>query len=66
MKIRELREKRGFTKSELARAVGVKPSSEAQWENNEAMPSAAKLPQLAGILQCTIDELFRRPADESA
>ena len=66
MKIKELREKRGITLSGLAREMGVKPSSVAQWETGEAMPAAAKLPLLASILSCTIDALFGREADASA
>jgi len=66
MKIKELREKRGITLSGLAREMGVKPSSVAQWETGEAMPAAAKLPTLASILNCTIDALFGREADVSA
>lgn len=58
MKIRELREHRGITQTELARAMDVKQSSVAQWEKDESMPAAAKLPRLASILNCSIDALF--------
>lgn len=60
MKIKELREARNLSQTELARAMGVKHSSVAQWENNESMPAAAKLPKLAEILGCTIDALYNR------
>lgn len=66
MKIKELRERRGMTQTELARAMEVKNSSVAQWENNEAMPAAAKLPKLAAILECSIDALYGREANASA
>jgi len=58
MKIRELRERRGITQTELAKAMEVKQSSVAQWEKDESMPTAAKLPRLATILNCSIDALF--------
>ena len=58
MKIKELRELRGITQTELARAMEVKQSSVAQWEKDESMPAAAKLPRLAAILNCSIDALF--------
>jgi len=38
MKIRELRERRGITQTELAKAMEVKQSSVAQWEKDESMP----------------------------
>jgi len=58
LKIKELREQCGITQTELARAMEVKQSSVAQWENEEALPSAAKLPRLAEVLKCSIDALF--------
>jgi len=61
-RIKELRERLGISQSELARRMGVKHPSVVQWENGEAMPAAAKLPRLAAVLECTIDELYQKPS----
>lgn len=56
--IKRLRCALGLTQAELAKRVSVTQSQVAQWERGAAMPSAAKLPLLASVLGCTIDELF--------
>ena len=56
-----LRMTRGLTQAEQASEVGVTQSLVAQWERGASMPGAAKLPLLAEILHCTIDDLFRQP-----
>lgn len=63
MKIRELREARGLTMTQLAAAMGVTLVAVSKWELGQAMPSADKLPRLAEVLGCTIDELYRAPAE---
>ena len=50
----------GLTQAELAQKVSVTQSQVAQWERGAAMPSAAKLPLIASVLGCTIDELYGR------
>ena len=60
MKIREYREKRGMTKSELAQTMGVDLAAVSRWDSGEAMPRASKLPKLADLFGCTIDELYGR------
>ncbi len=66
MKIREHREKLGMTKSELAQIMGVDASAVTRWETGEAMPRASKLPKLADLFGCTIDELYGRTGPPSA
>lgn len=58
--LKELRQRKGMTQADLARIVGVTQSLVAQWERGASMPSAAKLPEIAKALDCTIDELFAR------
>jgi len=60
MRIRELREKVGMTQVQLADGMGVDQAAVARWEAGKAMPRAAKLPELAAFLHCTIDELYSR------
>lgn len=58
--IKELREVIGCSQEQLASQIGTDRSTVAKWETGAAMPSAAKLPLLASVLGCTIDELFGR------
>ena len=57
----KLRKKAGLSQQYIAAYLGVTQGAVSQWEKGQAMPSADKLPQLAQILGCTVDELFARP-----
>ena len=61
MKIRELREAAGLSKTDVAREMGVDLAADSRWDSGESMPRAAKLPKLAVLFHCSIDELFRDP-----
>ena len=62
MRIRELMEQRGMQRVKLAAAMGVSPACVTKWVQGTALPSADKLPKLAELLGCSIDELFdQRP-----
>lgn len=56
--LKRLRCSRQLTQAELAQEVGVTQSLVAQWERGASMPSAARLPILANVLHCKIDDLF--------
>lgn len=56
--LKNLRKKCGKTQMELAKELGVNRSAVACWELGIKYPSADKLPALAKIFGCTIDELF--------
>lgn len=58
--IRALREQQNLTQAELAHKLMVSQQAVAKWENGEALPTANKLPELARILGCTIDDLFAK------
>lgn len=60
MSITEARRSKNLTQLQLAGALGVTRSTVAMWESGESLPRADKLPQLAQILGCTIDDLFPR------
>lgn len=68
MKIRELRERAGMTKTDLARAMGVDLSAVSKWESGVNKPTADRLLELSELFHCTIDELFNRdpPGRDSA
>ena len=61
MKLKELREKRGLYQSQIAEAVGVSIAAVCKWETGAAEPRSDKLPVLADLIGCTIDELYGRP-----
>ena len=58
MNIRKMRENAGYTLCEAARLMGVRPPSFSAWESGASFPTANKLPALAELLDCTIDDLF--------
>lgn len=57
--IRELRKARGLTQTELATQLGVSQACVAMWEGGTAVPSTDKLPILANVLGCSIDDMFK-------
>ena len=57
--IKKAREKVGLTQQELANELGVVQSTVAMWETQSSLPRADKLPALAKVLGCTIDELLK-------
>ncbi len=59
MKIKQLRKAAEIKQSELAAELGVDNSTIAKWETGAAKPRADKLPALAKILNCTVDQLLR-------
>lgn len=46
------------TQKEVARILGVKGSSVSKWENGTAKPRADKLPAIAKLYGCSIEELL--------
>ena len=58
--IKEAREKAGFTQQDLADELGVSQSTVAMWETQKSLPRTDKLPALAKILGCTIDDLLKK------
>ena len=58
--IRTLRERRGLTQEQIASSLSISRTAVYKWESGDSLPSAKKLPQLAKLLHCTIDELLKR------
>ena len=58
--IKEAREKAGLTQQDLANELGVGQSTVAMWETQKSLPRTDKLPALAKILGCTIDDLLKK------
>ena len=54
------------TQREVAKAVGVKESAVSKWERGIAKPRADKLPKLAELYGCTIEELLADSYDDGS
>ncbi len=61
--IKKMRNERGLTQGELARALSVTPQSVSRWEKGQAYPDTELLPVIAAFFDTTLDELMMgRPA----
>lgn len=58
MTIKKLREKKELSQEKLAEMLGVTQGAVSQWESGLASPATDKLPALAKIFNCTVDELL--------
>ena len=61
--IKRFRYKLNISQAALADSMHVAQQAVAKWEAGESMPRADRLPELARILGCTIDELFAEESD---
>ena len=62
MRIKEIREAKGMTAAELAKAVNTTPVSISRYETGKRMPSIFKAAEIAKALDVTIDELIGKKA----
>ncbi|MBB5335392.1 helix-turn-helix domain-containing protein [Pectinatus brassicae] len=58
MNIKVYRKKLKITQSDLAAKMNVTQGAIVQWESGICFPRADKLPMLANILNCSIEELI--------
>lgn len=57
--IKRLRRQAGLTQHELAAALGYKSQSAvAMWEMGDRKPPSDKIPEIARVLGCSLDDLF--------
>lgn len=66
MRIKELRIAAGLSQADVVRAMKVDSAAVSRWEAGQAMPRADKLPALADLFHCSIDELYGRTPPEAA
>lgn len=62
MRIRVLRQAQGLSQVQVADALGISPPAVCKWETGRAIPSGDKLPALATLFRCTIDDLYEQDA----
>ncbi len=53
------RERLGLTQEGLAKRLGVSQQAVTKWETGESRPRAEKLPEIARLLGCSVDDLFK-------
>ena len=53
----------GMTQADVAEALGIERATVGMWETGTSWPSARVLPDLAGLLCCSIDELYEAPEE---
>jgi len=58
VRLKELREEKGLSQSELAQAIGYTQSHIAKWENNAHEPKSGALIALAKYFEVTADYLL--------
>ncbi len=63
MRLKELRSKRGISQTELAKLVGVTPSTISQVESNLIYPSLPALLKMAEILSIEVSSFFQESAE---
>jgi len=56
--IREKRQYADLTQAELSERLGVSAQSVSNWERGESLPDISLLPDLACILDCSVDTLL--------
>lgn len=54
-RVRKIRERRGWSREQLADALGVHPGSVARWETGGSVPQAFHLEQISEIGQTTVE-----------
>ena len=62
-RLREVRERRGYTQQELAFALHVTPSLLRHWEKSRATPTVAQIEQLARALDVKPAALWMVPGE---
>jgi putative transcriptional regulator len=56
--VTELRQRKGVSKSHLARKIGVCPSYVTKLENNDIQPSGEVMFRIANYFNCRIEDAF--------
>lgn len=60
--LRKIRIKQKMTQQELAKKLGIERATVTKWELGYTSPRIAKLPELARVLHCTVDDLLKEDA----
>ncbi|NFA43392.1 XRE family transcriptional regulator [Clostridium botulinum] len=61
--LKEFRKQRGLTQNEVAELLGLKMGSYGQYEINKRQPRLQMLNDIAGIFNCTVNDLINGTFD---
>ena len=64
MKLKEIRESKNLTQSELADSVGVTQGVVSMWEIGLCKPALDNIKKIAAALGVTVDELLADPEEK--
>lgn len=64
IRIGQLRRERGLTQEKLAGMLGISPQAVSKWETGLGCPDITLLPQIAQILETSLNDLFGVPEPE--
>ena len=57
-RFQRLRKEKGLTQEDIASKINITPQSISKWENDLSAPDISILPQLADILEVSLEELL--------
>lgn len=57
--MKSCREKAGLSREQVSLALDISKDAIKKWEIGKSMPVASKLPDIAKLYGCTIDDLFK-------
>ena len=58
MTLKQLRESKGISQTQLANLVGLKQTTISQYENGSRKPNLNKAKKIADVLNITLDDFF--------
>lgn len=58
-RIREFRNRKKLTQTELAKEINVKQNTISEWESGNKIPNVMKAIYLAEILETTVEDLYK-------
>lgn len=58
MGFREMRQKAGLSVAQVMKSLRVTDAAIYQWETGETTPASKRLPEIAKLYGCTVDELL--------
>jgi transcriptional regulator with XRE-family HTH domain len=65
-RLRQAREVKGYKKAHFAKAIGVKPPTNTEWERGDTVaPSAANVMKICQVLNITPEWLMQSPGSAS-
>ena len=59
MKIKKLRISQNISQKDMSKILGISQSALCMYESGQRKPSIELLPEIAKVLNCTVDELLR-------